>query len=919
MKRIGYLIGVAALATAGCSGGGDRPSAAIAPPPPTATATDHFQKGIQQTQELLIGTQGERGQAMYQQFFGTIHAQAKQYAATMVSDHPAQLWPDLAEIPGESMMPTMIRLRVMSQAYITPGPMYLNSDLLQKVRQGLEIFITRFYPAGGKVTGNWYEWQISAPQELMTIVTNLDSYLSAELKSRIVTSTRTYLPSIEVNLTVPQSPQTTANRVDLAWAMLVRGFVSKNADDIEAAKQAFFDAKPDRFAAVKSAPPYSAGAFRLATVDSFRKDGSFVFHGDLPYSNGYGLDLLNRAPEMLLMLNGTSFDFSPAQKDQILSEAFTQLNQAWLPWIRDGIGMDATAGRAIFRGWEQNHGKGHWALEGLLKFYRLADLSTDSALNQQRKRSIAQFIKSFIANEQTYYASYGANDDAVAQHNYHTYATRALSIKLASEIMSDASVQYVKEALPGTRINAETDRFLHRTNEFAFAVAGHSYRTGNFEIVGGEGARGCYSADGMTYLHDGDLDQYMNYWVAFDADRPAGVTNDASSPVDQDNCSWSANARARVRKSGIRWSGGIAAGAEGMGVFGMDYKDWHWTTAAGSTRRVESPFVEAKKSWFAFGDVILALGSDIKCNQGCNPAKLATTVDNRKLNGAGSNLVLVNGNAWQGQASVTDVRTVHISGNVESSTLGIVLPTAAPVNITKEARSGDWMTLSNRAALYMKGTEVKGNFLQTALPHGAAAGNSYAYYLLPGKTSGETTAFAARPSVSVLSNTAELHAVFDQYSGVYAMNVFATPSAAFTAASSNLVRGRFTTAGNVNLPLSRSEADQLLATAVSERLYGINGQVKSTGGVSLMSKLVGDELTVWVSQPTRNVMSAVLDVTSTGYKLNGILEGNNHVHVNSDGSRAVIRTDLDYIGQSSLQFAWEGDGLTYKLRFRITK
>lgn len=914
MKKITYLIGMATLVATGC-GGGDRPS----PAAPVAVATDDFQKGVRQTQELLIGTQGERGQAIYSRFFADIHLKAKLYRDTMVTGHPTQLWPDLSEINGESLMQAVIRFRIMSQAYVTPGPLYLNEELLNRIRQGLDIFVTRFYPEGGKITGNWYEWQIAAPQELMTVISNLDSYLPAELKDRMIGSTRTYLPSIDVNLTVLQSPQTTANRVDLAWAMLLRGFISRNASEIEAAKAAFFDANPDRFAAIKNAPPYSAGAYRYGTVDAFRRDGSYVFHGDLPYSNGYGLDLLNRSAEMLLMLDGTSFDFPKAQKDTILAEAFTQLDQGWLPWLRDGVGMDATAGRAIFRGFEQNHGKGHWALEGLLKYYKLADLGSNPAVNQQRKTAIAKFIKSFITNEQTFYAGYGANDDAYAQHDYRTYATRAVSIKLATEIMGDGAVPYVKEPLPGTRINAETDRFIHRTDGFAFAIAGHSYRTGNFEIIGGEGARACYSADGMTYLHDDDLDQYMDYWVAFDADRPAGVTNDASSPVDQDACSWSANARQRVRKGGIRWSGGVAAGTEGSGVFGMDYKDWHWTTAAGSTSRVERPFVEAKKSWFAFGDVILAMGSDIKCNDGCDPTKLATTVDNRKLNGAGSNVVLVNGTTWQGQASATDVKTVHISGNVNSSTLGIVLPSARPVNFIKEERSGDWLTLSTRASLYMKGTQVKGSFLQTALAHGRGSGETYAYYLLPGKSPAATSAFSAQPTVSILSNTPVLHAARDQASGVFAMNVFASPSASYTTASAELVRGRFIASGNVNSPLSRSEADRLLAAAANETFHGIDGQVKTTGGVSMMSRLAGNELTVWVSQPTRNVMSAVLDVTTTGYKLVDILEGGDHVSLRDDGTRAVVRSDLDYIGQRTLQFAWEGSGLTYKLRFRVSR
>jgi hyaluronate lyase len=912
MKKISITLALAttmALSIVGCSGGGDRPSAAVAVVQPS----DDFQQGMLATQELMIGAQGDRGQAMYQKFFTDIHAKAKDYADAITFDHPNQLWLDLPQFPdSKAVMYSGIRLKIMSQAYITPGPMYLNAELLQKIRQGLDAFVTRYYHQGVAITA-WYEYQISAPQELMMIITNLDSYLSSELKEKIIAATRNYLPSIDVNLTVTYSPQTSANRVDLAWAMLVRGFVSKNAIDIEAAKQAFFDSKNDMYAAQTNARPYSSGAFRTSSVDGFRGDGSYVFHGDLPYAAGYGLDLINRSTEMLMLLKDTAFDFSTAEKDVILNDAFNQLSGAWLPWLRDGLGMDAVAGRAVFRGFEQDHGKGHWGMEGLLKFYRLADFGSDPAVNQQRKALVGKFIKSFITNEQNYYAKYGGNDDAVAKHDYHNYATRALSIATATAIMGDGSIPYVKEALPGTFVNPESDRFLHRRDGFSFAISGHSYRTGNFEIVAGEGTRHCYAADGMTYLHDDDLDQYMDYWVAFDANRPAGVTNDASAPANPLNCAWSALS-SYSHKTDLRWSGGVAAGTDGIGAFGMGYRDWHWTTAAGSTTRIQSPFVEAKKSWFAFGDVILAMGSDIKCNAGCDRTKLATTLDNRKLNGTASNIVTVNGGAWQGQASVADVKTVHISGNSDTSMLGIVLPTARSVGFVKESLTGDWLTLADRASFLMKGTLVKGSFLQTALSHAAASDNSYAYVLLPGKTSAATTAYAANPTVKILASTAELHAASDQTSGAFAMNVFAAPSAAYTTASATLMLNRFKAAGNINLSLTGAEAGQLLTAAAKEPLYGVAGQVQSSGGSSVMTRLTGDEMTVWISQPLRNVMSAVLDFSAAGFKIASVVEGGAQVNVSDDGGRALVRPDLDFIGG-----VWEARGVTYKLRFKVKR
>lgn len=214
----------------------------------------------------------------------------------------------------------------------------------------------------------------------------------------------------------------------------------------------------------------------------------------------------------------------------------------------------------------------------------------------------------------------------------------------------------------------------------------------------------------------------------------------------------------------------------------------------------------------------------------------------------------------------------------------------------------------------MKGTQVKGTFLQTALAHTAITDTSYAYLLLPGQSSAATTAYAASPAVKILASTAQLHAASDQASGAFAMNVFAPPGDAYTTASSTLMLGRFKAAGNLNAPLSGTEAAQLLTLAASEPLYGVDGHIRSTGGTSLMTRLTGDELTVWISVPLRNVMSAVLDFSGTGLKLSGVIEGGAHAQLNDDGSRAVVRPDIDFIGG-----VWEGRGVTYKLRFKVQR
>jgi hyaluronate lyase len=896
---------LAGILLAGCNGNGSDSVDTTSPD------TD-YQLGLKRVQELYLAKDGERSNVIYQSYFDKIHSDAKKYADSIEFNMDDELWPDLPNASSltdsQHMHFTAQRLKTMSQAYVTPGTLYLDQDLLKKIIQGVEQFVDKFYVSGGTQGSGWYEYQIGIPRELLLIVANLDGYIGETLKAKVISSIDTYLLSIDnINPYPYPGLSTGANRVDQAWDMLVRGFVNNDSSDIVKAKEAFVDSIYNRFYAYANADTSSPGAYGYGTIDSFKRDNSYVFHGDIPYSNGYGLDLLNRAAEILLFINGTEFDFSQVEKDKILDDAFERVFNAYMPWLKDGLGLDATAGRAVFRGFEQNSGKGQWAIEGILKYYELADLGSNSVVNAERKSTIAKFAKSFLTNDSNYYARYGSNSDDTYEHDIENYASEARSIQLAKEIIADSNVPYVKESIQGNLIYPEMDRVVHRTGNFTFAVASHSSRTGNFEIVGGEGSRGCYSADGMTYIYDDDLEQYKNYWVAFDADRPSGVTNDASSPDDPSQCGWSAQTGG-VRKSEILWSGGVSAGSDGFGIFGMDYKDWHWT----GSRATPTPYVEAKKSWFMFGDTILAVGSDIKCNDGCDRSKLETTIDNRKLSASGGNTVQVNGVTWNGDASIAKVNTIHISGNVDSSELGIVFPTGKTVDISQESRSGDWITLSQRAAELMRSTFVSASFLRTSLSHQAVDDDSYAYVLLPGKNTAETTAYAANPTLGILINSNDLHAVYDSSRNVFAMNVFAEPSATYIDTSANLIKNAFAANGNVNLPLDASISGQLLNLATAETFYGADSYVRSTGDVSLMSKLNGDELTVWVSQPTRRVMSAVLDVSGSGYKISEILAGSDNVTLGADGTKCLVKFDLVYTMNG-----FEANGLTYKLKFKM--
>ncbi|MCG3729315.1 polysaccharide lyase family 8 super-sandwich domain-containing protein [Vibrio cincinnatiensis] len=890
----------------------------------TQVINDDYDLGLMRYQELFLGLKGERGNSIYTPLFSKTVLEANKYNNSIHFDKEGEFWSDLPLL-GENMHSTHFsikRLGEMSQAYVLPGDLQYNRSLLNTIETALNIFTAKYYREDGVPNGNWYEWQIGIPQELMKIVSNIGTELNPETKDRIYASITNYMPSINALYTGRtgsgyEDKQTNANRVDMAWTMLAKGLMSKNDDDIEQSKKAFITFENDNYKDVTNALPMTAGAFELSTYDGFREDGSYVFHGSVPYSNGYGLDLINRAPEMLFVLNGTEFDFTQEEKDKILDDAFTRLFDSYLPWLKDGLGLDATAGRAVDRGFEQNYGKGQWAVQGLIKFYSLADLGSDTTVNSERKAKLGIFIKSFLTDEENYYGKFGSSSDLYKNHKIENYAKQALTIKYA-DIIKSSPYAYRKEPLIATYVFSEMDRVVHRREDFTFAISSHSYRTANFEIVGYEGAKGCYSADGMTYIYDNDVSQYSDYWVSFDNTRPAGVTNDGLLPDNPQDCSWSAN-NAFQRKSALTWSGGVADQDDNFGVFGLDYKDWQWNGSSllmGFLQlRNQEPNVEAKKSWFMFDDYVLALGSDIKCNLDCS--NVETTIDNKKLTGVPS--VTIDGSQWGGSENISTVNYMHIKNNT-SKGLGVIFPDTENINLKKEHRSGDWLYMSNRAAKLMDSTKVEREYLRTYINHGDNGNNSYAYILAPevDKNYLDNNYTNIVDMFDIIENSENTHVVEYLPKSIFAMNIFDEPSNEFITESSSLILNEFESNNNANVPLSQGIADQILAASDSELFHGNSNGIKATGSSSIMYKLDGKELTIWASQPTRTVMSMVLDISAIGVA-DSVSSGSDNVKLSADGKKAVVKFDLTYIGTAMVVTSpkWLAKGNTYKFSLNL--
>ena len=150
----------------------------------------------------------------------------------------------------------------------------------------------------------------------------------------------------------------------------------------------------------------------------------------------------------------------------------------------------------------------------------------------------------------------------------------------------------------------------------------HSDRTYGHELINDEGKRTWNISDGMTYLYNGDQDQYgTGYWATVDQKRLAGTTTEYVTRPDR-----------RETAPGISTAGLAAPAWEITERPECIIK--HWETV-----EAQRNGTDAKKSWFLFDDEIVAV-RQITSSTG---NYVETVIENRKLKEDGSNQVLIDG------------------------------------------------------------------------------------------------------------------------------------------------------------------------------------------------------------------------------------------------------------------------------------
>lgn len=473
----GATVAGAALIGTGTLGGTTAASAAATP---TAAAIDQFDRLRSVWSDILTG--GGAVDPTDPDFAAAIHRMDAAASAAIAlydnSSNPASVYTDLPFSHVENATATYARILATAIAWATPGSRYHQvKSVADRLVAGLKVIGTNYYRSGQPQVGNWYHWQIGAPQALVNGCAVLGSQVPAADLASYMATVGYFDPD------PTQSGTTGANRADKCQITILRGILSKNASLITLGR----DKLSDIF-------PY------VTVSDGYYRDGGFVYHNHLAYSGHYGFVLLNDLSQLNRLLSGSNFPITDPNFAIILNS----IDHSYAPYMRNGLVMDVVRGRAISRQFETDHDAGHAIIEAVL------GLVPAGSPNQQK----------------------GWKSQAKAWITGDTFApilatATPARVALVKQVLDDPSVV----PTPPTASHVQqpsVERAVHTRPTWSWTVGLAGRQISRYEAINGENKHGWHTGDGATYLYNDDNGQFTDaYWPTVDCQRLAGTTVDS--------------------------------------------------------------------------------------------------------------------------------------------------------------------------------------------------------------------------------------------------------------------------------------------------------------------------------------------------------------------------------------------------------
>lgn len=694
---------------------------------------------------LLGGTLDTTNQAVRTYIEG-LNEKAGEYWSTMIKSGDGSrtnLWSDLdmsfvsgtgaeAKVHSGNVAQTFYRLKDMAIAWATDGcELYQNEELKGELIKALDFMNANHYSSSDDQTpffGNWWHWEIGGPIAFMDTALILYDDLTLKQINSYAAAVNRFTNVCDKPSGYPGSPAMTgANLIDKGMVVAQVGLLTDNAGKLEHVKKAY-----------KTVFEY------VTSGDGFYEDGSFIQHQALAYMGGYGSQLYEKLSILFSVLAGSNYELT--YDDQAEQLIFDMVFEGIEPFIYNGLCMDMISGRDITRNTSSDKKRGAGIMDAMMLI--------GDAMPEEQQQRFNSMMKYYVGIDEEY---------------YYSQSSHIASLMKANQIMNDDTIEPRSEYVLH-KLFASMDKLVHIMPQYGFALSMHSSRTYGHELINDEGKRTWNISDGMTYLYNGDRDQYgEGYWATVDPKRLSGTTTEYVTRP---------NGAGDRSKNVYSWVGGSSIGD--YGTAGMHYKT---LGNSGSTRNG----TDAKKSWFMFDDEIVAVGSGITSSTG---NYVETIIDNRKIKADGSNRVLIDGteknirddgaeSAVKG-TKIPNASWLYLEGNTDHSDIGYYFPGKADIMALKEKRTGNWSAQGTTAG------EETNQFATFWFEHGKKPVDAaYSYVILPGKDAAGTESYAANPDIEVLECSEDAHAVRENSLGMTGVNFWNSKGKAVAGITSN--------------------------------------------------------------------------------------------------------------------------------------
>mgnify|MGYP003289766137 CR=1 FL=1 len=463
-------------------------------------------------------------------------------------------------------------------------------------------------------------------------------------------------------------------------------------------------------------------------TEGFYEDGSYAYHGGLAYNLGYGQSFVCSVAGTASVTNGTIFDIANVY---CYENMYKWIKTAWLPFIYQNRKMKMVVGR------EAPYATARHPVAAMLLIADMAPADVRSELLGYIKPAIEGVEDQFYKH--VYFP--------VFRGQSYPYI-----IENIDGIINDSLDLEGVEATTYNTVYYNMDRIVHKRDGWMFGLALSSARTGKYESSTSSSTNSLtewYISDGMTYLHNDDV-QYMSPWWQGDPYFLSGTTVDDSERSTVQTMSMS---EAEWGKPENLWAGGATTGTIGAAA----YENGNQFVTG----------LDALKSYFMFEDYVVCLGTGITAGSGVvgRTGNAYTVVERRQL------VKEASGNVAEGTPTVGYEDVV-----VDGETLAVEFDNKKefenPGYIWVEKNTGYVFMGDNNISVKR---EIMNNyaFVKVVAEHGAnVKEDTYGYTILPIATAEETKAWAENPGVEIIEQTNTMHAVRQKSTGVVMANIF---------------------------------------------------------------------------------------------------------------------------------------------------